>query len=58
MHVNIPAATLIGMAQRSEADGFISNNEREFILAALRDEQRVGGRKPFDARNITFQASY
>ncbi|KAG6549129.1 hypothetical protein Mapa_009355 [Marchantia paleacea] len=34
-----------------------SNNEKEFILAALRAEQRVDGRRPFDSRRLSITFS-
>lgn len=32
--------------------GVISNNERAFVLAALQEDQRVDGRRPFDLRRL------
>ncbi|KAL2650115.1 hypothetical protein R1flu_018243 [Riccia fluitans] len=37
----------------SFSGGRLSNNEKEFIQAALRAEQRIDGRRPFDARRLT-----
>ncbi|GFR41126.1 hypothetical protein Agub_g1774 [Astrephomene gubernaculifera] len=44
------------MSQR-DADTFISNNVREFILKALAEECRLDGRRPYDMRKIKFQFS-
>ncbi|GLC35680.1 hypothetical protein PLESTB_000483100 [Pleodorina starrii] len=44
------------MSQR-DADTFISNNEREFILKALSEECRLDGRRPYDSRKPKFQFS-
>ena len=34
-------------------DGFLlSANEREFLVSALKEEQRVDGRRPFDSRRL------
>jgi exosome complex RNA-binding protein Rrp42 (RNase PH superfamily) len=30
----------------------ISNNERAFVLAALQEDQRIDGRRPFDLRRL------
>ncbi|BBM97158.1 exosome complex component RRP45 [Marchantia polymorpha subsp. ruderalis] len=35
----------------------LSNNEKEFILAALRAEQRIDGRRPFDSRRLSITFS-
>ncbi|EFJ39971.1 hypothetical protein VOLCADRAFT_108396 [Volvox carteri f. nagariensis] len=44
------------MSQR-DADTFISNNERDFILKALSEECRLDGRRPYDLRKPKFQFS-
>lgn len=41
-------------ALQRDADAAISNNEREFILKALKDGQRIDGRTPFELRTARF----
>lgn len=38
-----------------DADALLSNNEREFIVKALADGQRIDGRGPSDYRPVQFQ---
>ncbi|KAF5842080.1 ribosomal protein S5 domain 2-type protein [Dunaliella salina] len=40
-----------------EADTFITNNEKAFIIKALQEECRLDGRRPFDFRKPKFQFS-
>ncbi|KAK9842555.1 hypothetical protein WJX81_005859 [Elliptochloris bilobata] len=38
-----------------DLDTLLSNSERNFILKALKEEQRIDGRRPFDYRKIQYQ---
>lgn len=38
-----------------DASGLISNNEARFIVQALREEQRIDGRRPFDYRPVEYK---
>ncbi|KAL4856888.1 Exosome complex component RRP45B [Chlorella vulgaris] len=42
-------------ALQRDADSSISNNEREFILKALKEGQRIDGRTPFELRTLRLQ---
>eukprot|EP00878_Enallax_costatus_P031999 GHUV01035084.1.p1 GENE.GHUV01035084.1~~GHUV01035084.1.p1 ORF type:complete len:204 (+),score=29.86 GHUV01035084.1:597-1208(+) len=37
------------------ADNFISNNERDFIVKAIKEEVRIDGRGPYDYRELKVQ---
>ncbi|KAI7842022.1 hypothetical protein COHA_004223 [Chlorella ohadii] len=42
-------------ALQRDADAALSNNERDFILKALKEGQRIDGRAPFELRPARFQ---